>query len=1005
MLLYLHDIRVQNCSSSESGNFPDKSAVQIFAADESGVPVFVRVDNFHPWFYVELPDGMDSTSLKAESKSQLWFQNVKKWEEVKRERFVGFADGKRFTYIYVEFSGVVPMYCGRKKLRQMNDKIKIHEDKVAAVLKFFHSTRLRPCSYFEMDGEVEVQPSMKTTHCKREYTVDVSSISPVSADMPPPPMVLCGYDIESSGLDPKTDFVFQVSMCFSRLGDKLVEGEHATKACKDGIVICVGDTESVDGTPICGVANEVELLQKFRELLIESGAMIMVGYNNTGFDDAFMYKRAVDTYHLQDFCNLGFIRDEPCELETKLLSSSALGANELEQIVIPGRVKFDGLMVLRRTQKLSSYKLNSVCEHFFGGSKDDVSYMDILEAAKSRCPKKLGNIARYCFQDSWLVVVLLDKIKEIYNGMQMSKLCVVPLSFIENRGQQIKCFSLILDRIYGTYVCNQGDAQGGDGKGYAGATVIEAQTGFHVDDPVVCLDFASLYPSIMRWKNLCYTTFVAGDDYRDIQGVNYESFETSPGHMATFASRPGQKAILSQIEEALGLERKATKREMKGEKDPFRHSLLNSKQLAQKVTANSLYGFCGTSRGMLPLVAIAAAVTCTGRDMIQATSEHVTSKGAIVIYGDTDSVMCKFPVDDAIRAMGEKALLEHAYHKGVAAAKEATKLFGHPVELEYENIYFPYLSLGKKCYSALSYDDATSVPKAVHKGIVVVRRDNAPIVRECVSEVLRLLMARSSTGTVLDYVKSMLQRLEDGDVPTSDLVISKELKKLPWEYATQGPHSSLASKLFQRANSQKLFREVVRPLMESAETYDDGSLCRLFYVVDKCRRFLCFELKGDVAICDFLSKMKSGAYRADHESSEWYEECNNCILDANPGDVRLVSAGMKSGADVEKYYRDFGFYDRIYWEAPRLGNRIPYVVIRGRGDMNNRSEDPRMVGERVKIDVEYYISNQLKNPLVNILQHVMKDDPASVFDKYIRTAKNANNGRREITSFFKRQKC
>eukprot|EP00903_Cladosiphon_okamuranus_P017759 g16347.t1 len=1001
MKLYLHDIRTHNYS--DSGDFPDKSAVQIFAANESGSPVFVSVKNFRPWFYLELPAGVDAASLYAEFESQLWFKNVVTWGVVYRERFVGFADGKRFKYVYVEFTGVVPMYCGRKKVREANTRIRIHEDKVDPVLKFFHSTRLRPSSYFETIGEVAVLPSLKQTHCQEEYSVDVRGISPVSADMPPPPMVMCGYDIESSGLDPKTDYVFQVSMCFSRLGDELAEGQHATEACRDGIVICVGETESVDGTPICVVANEVELLRKFRDVLVESGAMVMVGYNNTGFDDAFMYKRAVDTYSMQDFSHLGLIKDEACELQKKLLSSSALGSNELEQIVIPGRVKFDGLMVLRRTQKLSSYKLNSVCEHFFGGSKDDVSYMDILEAAKSRCPKKLGNIARYCFQDSWLVVVLLEKIKEIYNGMQMSKLCVVPLSFIENRGQQIKCFSLILDRIYGTYVCNQQDALGGDGKGYAGATVIEAQTGFHADDPVVCLDFASLYPSIMRWKNLCYTTYVTEDKYTGIDGVDYYPFETSPGHFETFASRPGKKAILSQIEEALGLERKATKREMKGEKDPFRHSLLNSKQLAQKVTANSLYGFCGTSRGMLPLVAIAAAVTCTGREMIQTTSEHVTSQGAVVIYGDTDSVMCKFPADDATRALGEKALLENAYQRGVAAAKEATGLFGHPVELEYENIYFPYLSLGKKCYSALSYDDASSAPKAVHKGIVVVRRDNAPIVRECVSEVLRLLMARSTTETVLAYVRGMLQRMEDGDVPTTHLVISKELKKLPWEYATQGPHSSLASKLFKRANAQKLFREVVRPLIESGQRYDDGSLCRLSCEVEKCRQFLCFELKEDVAIGDFVARMKSGFYKGKHGTSEWYENCNNSILNASVGDVRLVGAGLKNGADVEKYYTDFGFYDKIYWEAPRLGNRIPYVVIKGKGDMNNRSEDPRMVGKRVRIDVEYYICNQLKNPLVNILKHVTKD-PESVFDDYIRRAKNVNKGRQEITSFFKRQK-
>jgi len=61
---------------------------------------------------------------------------VTKFEAVRRQRFVGFSDKKRFDYIYLEFSGVVPMYCGRKKIREMNAEIRIHEDKVDPVLKF-----------------------------------------------------------------------------------------------------------------------------------------------------------------------------------------------------------------------------------------------------------------------------------------------------------------------------------------------------------------------------------------------------------------------------------------------------------------------------------------------------------------------------------------------------------------------------------------------------------------------------------------------------------------------------------------------------------------------------------------------------------------------------------------------------------------------------------------------------------------------------------------------------
>ena len=164
-------------------------------------------------------------------------------------------------------------------------------------------------------------------------------------------------------------------------------------------------------------------------------------------------------------------------------------------MTIPGRVEIDLLMVLRRTYKLKSYKLNFVSEHFFGGHKDDVTYTDILEAYNTKDPHKLGVIAKYCFQDSWLCIRLLDKIKEVYNSIEMAKLCSVPFLWIMSRGQQIKCMSLILSKVYKKYVCNYiapSEIEEGDGEGFKGATVINAKTGFYPDDP--CLLYTSPSP-------------------------------------------------------------------------------------------------------------------------------------------------------------------------------------------------------------------------------------------------------------------------------------------------------------------------------------------------------------------------------------------------------------------------------------------------------------------------------------------------------------------------------
>lgn len=1022
--LWLHDVQVENHPGPGSSDFPTLSTVQLFCADPDGTPVYVEVRNFKPWFYVRANEGsgVELDALKSEISSEFWFKNVKKCSVVKRKNLVGFTDSTDFDFLILEFSGSVPMFCGRKKLKEaFGDKVSIFESGVDPVLKFFHQTKVRPSSYFRMVNWEKIRDCDKKSHCKVEYRVDITGLEPVPEDRVPPPMTICGYDIEASGLDPKTDFVFQVSMCFSKVGDDLNSNEHASSACKDGVVICVGKTESLDGTPVLEVGSELELLEKFRDIIVNRGVQILMGYNNIQYDSRFLYKRAIDVYNFTAFKKIGFLKDKEVPLKEKVLESSALGRNELAYMEIPGRVEYDGLQLLRRGYKLSSYKLNSVSEHFFGGNKDDVTYSDILEACTTKDPHKLGVIAKYCFQDSWLVVKLVDKVMEISNSFQMARLCTVPVKFILERGQQIKCFSLILDRIFGEYVCNYGEyvlssntvyggergkeeEKGKEEDGFQGATVIDACTGFYPDEPVVTLDFASLYPSIMRWKELGYTTYVNDDRYRGIEGVIYEDYELSPGHVETFAHRPGEKSMLSEIEADLLNQRKITKRQMKGEKDPFKHGLLNSKQLAQKVTCNSLYGFTGTTKGMLPLKAIAAAVTCTGRKMIDDTAAFVRDKlGGRVVYGDTDSVMVVFPVPDEIRAQGDYEVRKYLFKEGTLSAEKITNIFGHPVLLEFECVYERYLLVSKKRYAAMCWESAEGPPKMTTKGLVTIRRDNAPVVSKCATEVLDMLMKKRNNEEIVGYVRETLDKIESGEINIEDLTIRKELKQ--WTYKNPVPHSILAHKIIERSKNQRLFRDYVKPAVETLGGYDDKDLCRAFSMLNAMRMQLCFKTRTDIDIGDFMTNLRRGTYQEMYGANE---EMTTCMKLANTPEGHMISMGIKSGATLSEFYQRNASFESVEWNAPRLGDRIPYVVVRGKGDVNARSEDPSFVSKmkNLKPDTVYYITRQLKNPLSDLMKLFLdpkKYDTEDIFREYIRRASNANAGRQEITSFFKAQ--
>ncbi len=165
----------------------------------------------------------------------------------------------------------------------------------------------------------------------------------------------------------------------------------------------------------------------------------------------------------------------------------------------------------------------------------------------------------------------------------------------------------------------------------------------------------------------------------------------------------GVDCVVPSLLEDLAAFRKAAKRDMAASKkagDDFSASLANGKQLAYKIVMNSCYGFLGASKGFLPCVPIAAAVTATGRAMIEKTKAMAESlvPGSRVVYGDTDSVMVIFAVDD------ESKRHDLATHFGIAqrVADAITATFPKPVELEFEKCYYPYLLFSKKRYSGES---------------------------------------------------------------------------------------------------------------------------------------------------------------------------------------------------------------------------------------------------------------------------------------------------------------
>jgi DNA polymerase delta subunit 1 len=295
--------------------------------------------------------------------------------------------------------------------------------------------------------------------------------------------------------------------------------------------------------------------------------------------------------------------------------------------------------------------------------------------------------------------------------------------------------------------------------------------------------------------NLCYSTLVSAED---IAKLSPDSYEKSPtGHV--FMRSTVKKGILPQILDELLAARKRAKKDMAAATDPMEKAVQNGRQLALKISANSVYGFTGATVGQLPCVPIASSVTAYGRDLLLQTRSYVESKYTIqngygfnaeVVYGDTDSVMIKFgPTSvEEVMPMAEKA------------ADEVSSIFPKPIKLEFEKVYYPYLLMNKKRYAGLLWTSPDKYDKMDCKGLETVRRDNCLLVRRMIDTCLRKLLIERDVAGAVDYAKGTISDLLQNKIDISMLVISKSLGKSAddADYSNKQAHVELAMRMKKR---------------------------------------------------------------------------------------------------------------------------------------------------------------------------------------------------------------
>ncbi|AVL94893.1 B-family DNA polymerase [Moumouvirus australiensis] len=237
--------------------------------------------------------------------------------------------------------------------------------------------------------------------------------------------------------------------------------------------------------------------------------------------------------------------------------------------------------------------------------------------------------------------------------------------------------------------------------------------------------------------------------------------------------------ILPEILTELLNKRKETNLRLAREKEAFVKAILNALQLAFKVTANSLYGQTGAPTSPIYFIAIAASTTAIGRERLYYARKVVEDNfpGAEVIYGDTDSIFINFHIKDE---NGNERTDKEALIQTIAKCQRAAKLINQnvpkPQSIVYEKTFHPFILVAKKKYVGLLFEKNPDKYFLKSMGIVLKRRDNAPIVKIVVGGIIDHILKNRDIDGAVEYTRNVLSKLMKGEYPIDKFIISKTLK-------------------------------------------------------------------------------------------------------------------------------------------------------------------------------------------------------------------------------------
>jgi DNA polymerase elongation subunit (family B) len=198
-------------------------------------------------------------------------------------------------------------------------------------------------------------------------------------------------------------------------------------------------------------------------------------------------------------------------------------------------------------------------------------------------------------------------------------------------------------------------------------------------------------------------------------------------------------------------------------------AVLDKRQLAYKISANSMYGAMGVKKGYLPFMPGAMCTTYKGRCNIEIVAKTIPEKyGGQLVYGDTDSNYIHFP---------HLKTAQEAWDFAELVATEVSELFPKPIKLDFEAvIYARFFILTKKRYMYKSCGrDGVVGDKIGRKGVLLARRDTSVFVRNLYEDIIKMIFNNVTKNDILYFILQELNKLCSNSLDYKKFVITKSV--------------------------------------------------------------------------------------------------------------------------------------------------------------------------------------------------------------------------------------